>query len=305
MNKSILLIQALAACLLLASCETDRESTANLILKIRLDSTQQRLNNLGQVATLPAGHAAQSPNMHKISAHYVELASNAFTAVGAGEILYHAPETQTGGATAINFNEAIIKGNNEVFLTLPIKDLSPGTYEYLRVSLSYQNYDINIRYDSIHNINGNNFPVVLDIPTRIASFVGYNNFIQNVQVDAQTIAVNSNKAQGFWAAEGTVNYMGQTFNFLNQGQSPAGATTVVNPLHATSPIPAGSCLATGAFAQPLSITGQEKEDITVIISLSTNRSFEWQDYNANGLWDANKGEPVVDMGLRGLIPIIE
>ena len=305
MNKSSLLIQALAACLLLASCRNNSESTANLIFKIRLDSTQQRLNNLGQAATIPAGNAAQSPNMRQFSAHYIELAQNAFTAVGSGEILYHAPETQTGGATAINFDQAILVGNNEVFLTLPIKNLNPGTYEHLRVSLSYQNYDINVHYDSVHNINGTNYPIVLDIPTRIASFVGYNNFIQSVQVNTQTLAVNANKEQGFWAAEGTVSYMGQTFNFLNQGQSPAGATTVVNPLHATSPIPAGSCLATGAFAQPFTITGEEKEDITVIISLSTNHSFEWQDYNGNGLWDANKGEPVVDMGLRGLIPIVE
>ncbi len=294
-----------AITLLLASCRPDEESTAKLIFKIRLDSTQQRLNNLGQPATTTAGNAAQSPNMQQFSAHYIELAPNAFTAVGAGEILYHAPETQTGGSTAINFNEAIIVGNNEVFLSVPIKDITVGNYEHLRVSLSYQNYDINIRYDSVHNINGTNYPVVFDAPCRVASFVGYNNFVQNVQVNTQTVAVNGNRAQGFWAAEGAISYMGQTFNFLRQGQSPAGATTVVNPLHASSPIPAGSCLATGAFVQPFTITGEEKTDVTVIISLSTNRSFEWQDYNNNGLWDANKGEPVVNMGLRGLIPIVQ
>ena len=29
-----------------------------------------------------------------------------------------------------------------VFVNVPLSDLSPGTYQWLRVSLSYQNYDI-------------------------------------------------------------------------------------------------------------------------------------------------------------------
>jgi hypothetical protein len=290
---------------LLVACDKDRESTAKLIFKIRLDSTQQRLNNLGQTATIPAGNAAQSPEMQKFSAHYIELAQNAFTLVGEGAILYHAAETQTGGSTAIDFSKSIVVGNNETFLEIPIKDIPKGNYDYLRVSLSYQNYDINVHYDSVHNINGTNYPVVFDSRCRVASFVGYSNYIQNLLVNTQTIPVNANRAQGFWAVEGSATYMSYPINYLNSGQSPAGATTVVNPLHASSPIPAGSCLATGAFAQPFTITGEETEDKTVIISLSTNHSFEWTDYNNNGLWDANKGEPVVNMGLRGLIPIVQ
>jgi hypothetical protein len=43
------------------------------------------------------------------------------------------------------------------------------------------------------------------------------------------------------------------------------------------------------------------------MSLSTNNSFEWNDSNGNGKWDVDPGsfENVVDMGLRGLIPIKE
>jgi hypothetical protein len=40
---------------------------------IRTDPNQVRLNGLGQPATMPANHAAQSPTYNKISGHYIEL----------------------------------------------------------------------------------------------------------------------------------------------------------------------------------------------------------------------------------------
>jgi hypothetical protein len=39
--------------------------------------------------------------------------------------------------------------------------------------------------------------------------------------------------------------------------------------------------------------------------MSTNQSFEWIDGNANGKWEPSKGESVVDMGLRGMIPFVQ
>jgi hypothetical protein len=62
---------------------------------------------------------------------------------------------------------------------------------------------------------------------------------------------------------------------------------------------------TGQFDEPLIITGNETQDVVVTISLSTNNSFEWQDLNNNNLFDPLEGETVVDMGLRGLKPIVE
>jgi hypothetical protein len=71
---------------------------------------------------------------------------------------------------------------------------------------------------------------------------------------------------------------------------------------------------TGAFDTPLRITGAETRDITVTLSFSVNKSFEWVDTNSNGQWDLQLNnntdpaddvmEPVVDMGLRGLIPTV-
>jgi hypothetical protein len=52
----------------------------------------------------------------------------------------------------------------------------------------------------------------------------------------------------------------------------------------------------------LAITGYEKKNIVVTVSLSTNSSFEWIDLNNDGKYEPAAGETVVDMGLRGLVP---
>jgi hypothetical protein len=60
----------------------------------------------------------------------------------------------------------------------------------------------------------------------------------------------------------------------------------------------------GTAISPLVITGSETEDIVITVSLSTNKSFEWIEVTPDGLYQPEVGEAVVDMGLRGLIPII-
>lgn len=39
-----------------------------------------------------------------------------YTALGAGEVVYHAPETTAGGANAIDFSKAKVVAPGEVFL---------------------------------------------------------------------------------------------------------------------------------------------------------------------------------------------
>ena len=260
------------------------ETEPRLIFKFKFDSTQTRLDNLGNPSALPSGHGAQSPRFNKMSAHYIEMTPSQFTELGDGAILYHAPETNIGGVPAIDFSQSNPVGDNETFFSIPLKDVIAGTYEWLRVSLAYQNYDINLRY----NWSGIN----LDMRGTIASFIGFNTYVSNLQIKDSTIAVNANKAQGFWAFE--------TIYSTSQGQAPAGATTVPNPLFATSPIPQGSCLVTGDFDTPLSITGNETEDIVITVSLSTNNSFEWIENSTPGFFEPAAGDAVVDMGIRGM-----
>jgi hypothetical protein len=94
----------------------------------------------------------------------------------------------------------------------------------------------------------------------------------------------------------------QGVNYSTSGQTPAGATTVPNPLSGQSDIPVNSCVVTGKFANNLVITGAETSNIEVTLSLSINNSFEWNEVNVDGKYEPSAGENVVDMGLRGLIP---
>lgn len=236
-----------------------------------------------------------------MSAHYIELMPDAHTVLGEGAVLYLGEETDKGGDTAIDVERAVIAGNNEVFYAISLKDIAAGEYEYLRLSIAWQNFDIVLHIDSTINDSTH---IEGDFPGRIASFTGYNNYITSYTIRNELIAVDTNKLQGYWGLEtglSSDNYH-ETITF--SGQSPAGSTTVVNPLHDTSPIPPGSSVITAAFLPgKLVITGNENENIIVEVSLSVNNSFEWEDIIANGKWDAMK-EPVLDMGLRGIIPSI-
>ena len=281
------------AIVLFSSCQKNADpptpistETAKVNFIFKFDSTQVRLNALGQSSPMPAGNAGQSPRFNTMSAHYVELAPSSFTALGAGAILYKAPQVTTGGATAIDFTNSKFAGNNQVFLSVPVKSFAAGTYNWLRVSLAYQNYNIYM------NALGQT------IDATLASFIGFNTYLGNYKVKDSTVVVNANKLQGYWALEGKVFGVG----FLSSGQAPAGATTVPNPLFASSPIPAGSCLVTAQFLTPLIVTGKENADINIIVSLSTNKSFEWIDVDNNGTYDPNNGDQVIDMGIRGMIP---
>ena len=274
---------------ILISCGNDQDdirqpSSPNLIIKLKFDPTQERLGNLGQPVSVGAGNAAQAPTINKMSANYIEFAPTATTALGTGEIIFEGDETTAGGNQGINFQNAIFAGDNETFLSIPISDLSTGNYEWVRVSLAYQEGDIDIL------VNGQ------DITGTLASFVGYNSYITSFDLNGNTIEVNENKAQGFWAFEAS--------GFTTQGQAPEGATTVPNPLFNSSPIPQGSCVVTGEFENTLTITGNETQDITVTLSFSINNSFEWTEVNIDGKYEPEAGEQVVDMGLRGLIPSI-
>lgn len=307
-KKHIIMIRNYVLIILVAlafvACKKNIEEPTGpkLIFKFRFDSTQVRLNNFGQTSTIPAGNAAQSPTFNQMSAHYIELASDSLTGLGNGEILYLATETTKGGGKAIDFSKSYFAGNNEVFYSVPLKNIKTGIYKWLRVSLAYQNYDIKIKY--IHPTYGS-----FNLNGTVASFIGFETYITNYQIKNKSVTVNANKTQGYGGLEVTglpIDIAPITW------QAPAGATTVPNPIFASSPVPQGSCVVTGRFANTLTITGNESQDVVVIVSLSTNKSFEWKDKNGDGLYQplnaANNNlieDSVVDMGIRGLIPIIE
>jgi len=288
MRKTTLLL-ACGALLLAVSCDKEDDPVINtspgprLVFNFQFDSTQTRLDNLGQPVSVPVGHAAQSPRFNSISGHYIEMTESMFVLPGDGEVLYLGPETDAGGDMAVDFDQANVVAEGEDFFSIPLSQVTSGSYEWLRVSLTYQNFEIDLR------------ALGFDLTATVASFVGYNSYITDHVVKDSTITVNANRLQGYWAVE-------TAFNVVS-GQAPPGATTVPNPIFANSPIPQGSCLVTGQFPNDLVITGNETEDIVVTISVSSNDSFEWID-NGNGIYEPLDGDLVVDMGLRGLVPIV-
>jgi hypothetical protein len=284
MKKLLVTTFLLALMIPFFSCSTDDNEEPMLIVKFKFDKDQARLNNLGQPSTVASGNAAQSPTFNSISAHYLELAPSATTQLGNGAILYHAPETSVGGSNAIDFSQSKIVGQDEVFLKIPLSQLQSGSYEWLRVSLSYQNYSIKIRNQGV------------DYEGTLASFVGFNNYIGSHSIGNNIFPINGNRAQGYWA------FALNNQPYSSSGQAPAGATTVPNPIASTSPIPAGSCVVTGKFPTNLVITGNETKDVTITLSLSINNSFEWREVIQDGKFEPSQEENVVDMGLRGLIP---
>ncbi|MCB0400672.1 MAG: hypothetical protein KDD41_01175 [Flavobacteriales bacterium] len=294
------LLMLLSAAVLIISCSKKDDPTPNnstnnptpaqpkLIFKLYFDSTLTRLDNFGNPATIPAGNSAQSPRFNHMSAHYIEFAQDSLTQLGNGFIAYHGQETTAGGANAVDFDQAVIKQHGETFYSLPLSSVAPGTYKWLRVSLTYQNYDIDFK------AAGSMYTGTL------ASFVGFNNYITNYTINTQNVTVNANKLQGYWGFE-TIIF---SVPYVYEGQT--AGTTVPNPIASTSPVPAGSCVVTGDFPTALTITGNETSDIIVNINLSTNKSFEWKDLNMDGIYEpsdgVNPGDTVVDMGLRGLFP---
>ncbi len=276
-----------------SSGDTNNTPEARLIFKFHFDSTQTRLGNFGQPVSVPAGHGAQSPKFNTMSAHYIELAPDSLTLLGGGDVVYRAPEVNTGGSLAIDFSQAVRAPDGGILFSIPLSQVTPGTYKWLRISLAYQNYDVNYRF--IFN------SVTYDAVATVASFIGFNTYIQNYTIKDSSIEVNANKLQGYWGIESTLT----GFTYLSQGQAPPGATTVPNPLSLTSPVPAGSCVVTGKFDTPLVISASGTTDRTVTVSVSTNKSFEWVEHSDPLYYEPLAGDTVVDMGVRGIEPHVQ
>ena len=291
-----------AACTPHTSFTPDAATGPRLVFKFKFDSTQVRLDNFGNPSSVASGNAAQSPIFNFMSQHYIELAGD-FDALGSGQVLYTGVSTTAGGSAAIDYCSSTATGNNVVFFSKALSQITPGSYKWLRVSLACQNYDIQYKANILPGSH---------IGTgTLSSFIGYKTYITGYQINGHDHTPSSgtggagNHTQGYWGFETTA--YGTTY-FVD-GQAPA--TTVPNPLFATSPIPAGSCVVTGQFVNnsmanaPLVITGSETSDIVITVSLSTNKSFEWHEVNVDGYYEVNAGEYPVDMGIRGMIPKVQ
>jgi hypothetical protein len=288
-----------SACTPGTSFTPDAATGPRLIFKFKFDSTQARLDNFGYPSTIPSGNAAQSPVFNLMSQHYIELAGD-LDSLGKGEVLFVGTNTTAGGSNAINYCSSTQTGQGQIFFSKALSQIPAGTYKWLRVSLAYQNYTIKYKANAIpgdHIGTGT-----------LASFIGFKTYVTSYQINGHSYTPSTtaggpgNHAQGYWGFETSV----AGSSYFADGQS--AGTTVPNPLFSSSPIPAGSCVVTGQFVNnsgieaPLQITGTETSDIIITVSLSVNKSFEWHEITADGYYQPEIGEYVVDMGIRGLIP---
>jgi hypothetical protein len=232
--------------------------------------------------------------------HYIELVPTIYTALGAGAVIYKTEEVTTGGAAAIDFSKETIVDMTNNTIKIPLSSITKGDYKYIRISLGYQSYIIDARADLSSVGLGNK-----DFPINVSSFLGFNSYLTSHKVKDSSIVINANKKQGFWMGEIHTTFGSTPYHQYLQGQN--AQTTVTNPLFATSPIPAGSCVVTSDFSvATLTIDPAATVDKNVSVSISINKSFEWKDDIKNGKWDVYpSAEPVVDMGVRGIVSKIK
>ncbi len=306
MKLSKLFFLTLLSGTLLLSCSKDEENpTANPMLNITfiMDADAARLNNLGEPVAVASGNAAQSPDFEILGLHFVGLYPDKFTSYENGVTVFSSPTTTAGGIAAIDFEKELMLTETDNKLSVPLSSVAAGSYEYFRSSIGFQKYSV------VYNLSGAsstlaNWPSGLsddiDIDGTVASFLGYNTYIEDYTIVKQTVSVKANKIQGYFGLESNGTIAGQEFNELTEGNAPQ--TTVPNPIDDTSPVPPGSCVVTGKFPVALVIPENPTRDINIQVVISINQSFEWQDGNGNNKYEPLLGEQVVDMGTRGVFP---
>lgn len=289
MRNYIAFILTLGLVFAISGCSKDKEEPM-LVFKYTFDEQGERQDNFGNPASIPVNHAAQTPDFKALGVHSIELI-NAQPGLPTDQtIVYKGAETTFNGIEGIDFERELIVSEGEVLVRIPLSQITPGTYNYLRNSLGYQEYNIDFLYTDP------NFGP-MDLNGDIASFVGFKTYVSNFDLSGENIVVNDVVNQGFWAF-----HVSSPVAITQTGNAPV--TTVPNPLDAVSPIPLGSCLVTGQFDSPLVVTGEESEDIVVEVAVSINQSFEWEEINQDGKYEPAV-ESVVDMGTRGLRAIVQ
>jgi len=267
---------------LIFSCSNDETSREEpmLIVKFQFDNDYERLDNLAAAYPVTPGHAAQTPIINKVAAHFLELAPDKFTKLGEGTVLYHAPETSQGGEKAIDFSQAKLVGAGDTFIKIPLSKVASGNYNWVRLSLSYQN--LGLRFlQSGREYTGT-----------MANFPGFRTFIGSHAIGNNFFEINANKEKGYWAFALDNNPFSAEGQSLNE-HSTSGSTTSAA---------ADSNVISGKFLKEFQITGSETKDVVVTLSLSTANSFVWREVNFDGRFEPSAGEVISDVGFRTITP---
>ena len=308
MNLSTCTRLLLCVSVLFFQCKKTVEPDPVLRLKLKFDPLQERYKSDGKtISDVPAGHAAQTPAVNSIGCSYIELTPDANTILGQGKVLFQIIDTALGstGVRALDYQYMKNFKDGDIILEIPLKSLGTGKFTYLRLGVAYINFDV--------KFNLLNVPFAGDFSDERGTFNGFLNartFISSYKIFNKEEKINGTRKQGYWAFETKLSTGYSAYDAVYNGQMIDGSTlTVINSIQSTSPTPSNSCIVTGLFDAPLTITGAETADMVATLSLSTNKCFEWEEnLRTNGQWDitaqANSGTPVleriVDFGVRSM-----
>ena len=230
MNFTFKTIAVAVAMVGLFGCKKEPDKMLHFVVKF--DSLQEKLGNNGLPATLRTENAAQTPVLNSIGFNGIELVQNEFTKYGQGVSVFSAPETTLGGEKALDYQQVKSAKAGEIIFSIPLKDIAPGTYNWIRTSVAYQNFDV--VFNMLNVPFAGNF---LDERGTLASFTASNNYITTYKIWDKTDSVKANKKQGYWCFETKLSPAYKPYNRMFNGQSATGTITSPNPLLQTAPTP--------------------------------------------------------------------
>jgi len=303
--------------LLFASCTKVGVGERYLIIKFKFNDTLPRMNDAGNIIgdSIGFGNAAVTPKFNSISVNFLALFANDSSKYADANPIYTAAIKDS---TAFNFSQYKIVSEGETFYEIPLSSIKAGTYKWLGAGLAYSNMDVPFRIDYVFNNNAYNSSYT----GTVATLLGASTYVDSMKIKDNYTYKKSNQPQGFWAFESRFGFGGFLDSIFTRNDYVAtNGTTVVNPLFGNTIIPnfktygitTGKIYNNRAYKNgefkleesPLVITGLETESIILELNLSTKNSFIWKDDNNNKMWEPFKGEPIIDMGFRGMRPIIK
>ncbi len=273
---------------LLISCRTENEDdsrpepvfppSAELTITIKFDPLQDRLDSFGVPNPIPIGHEALSPNINGMKIGFIELLSDSIIPYNDGLKLLQSNIVYNASDTGYKCCSDLIP-NNFIYETSISSTLIPDTFKYIRIYFVYENLDISYKFNN--NIYAGS----------VAAFLAPKALTFNYQISDSAFNSYSLKTNGQWYFE--VDTPG--FGTILSGDA---LTTQPNILYNSNPVPSGGCIVTCPITPFLFL--DKPDSISITISISTNKSFEWIEHSDPAFFEPFDGDTIVDVGIRGI-----
>jgi hypothetical protein len=267
------------------------------------DPFQERLDNEGRPSPVSSSNLSLSPKLNTIAVEHIELLAANPTRLFSGATLFSANNKQTVNDTTVSLDKLVFTPQSTPLSTSYLKPLQGKTFEWICVWVAYQSFDVRFNLNNVPNIG-----TITDENGTFNTFLAANTFISKHKVITKEDIVNDYRPQGYWLFETNLRAAFSAYNSFYRGQLAPRSVTAVNPLAASLATPRHSNIFITRLDKPITITGEEKNNVTITLTFSTNQAFEWRDNNRNGRWDIDvqniQNEPIMNFGLRGMKAVV-